>query len=159
MTLRRTLGLGLLLIPLVAAQNVPRNDIELIRQARRQHNAAIARRDYPAIAQRWTEDISVRAGLGRVLNGRQAYRDAFVADSAMTYVRDPREIVVSTNWPLAYERGRWTGTLRGSQRPATLSGEYSAQWVKRGNEWLIRSELFVALSCSSEACSWPASVP
>lgn len=137
----------------------PTDDREAIREARKAHNAAIARHDYAAIARRWTDDINVRAGLGRAIAGKQAYRDAFVADSLMTYVREPDEITVSSQWPLAYERGKWRGTLRGSQPPATLSGEYSAQWIKRRGEWLIRSELFVATSCTGQACAWPAAVP
>ena len=137
----------------------PADDRDAIREARKQQNAAIGRHDYAAIARRWTEDVTVRAGLGRALAGKPAYRDAFVADSLMTYVREPDDIVVSSHWPLAYERGKWKGTVRGSQPPVTLSGEYSAQWVKRGAEWLIRSEVFVATSCTGQACAWPATVP
>jgi hypothetical protein len=44
-------------------------------------------------------------------------------------------------------------------RDISLSGEYSAQWVKRGTEWLIRSELFVATACTGRACNWPACTP
>ena len=29
--------------------------------------------------------------------------------------------------------------------PVVISGRYSAQWVKRDGNWLIRSEVFVAL--------------
>jgi hypothetical protein len=29
-----------------------------------------------------------------------------------------------------------------------IGGQYSAQWVKRGDRWLIRSEVFVALKGS-----------
>jgi hypothetical protein len=111
-----------------------------------------------AIAQRWTEDITVRAGLGAALSGRQAYRDAFVADSAMIYTRTPDAITLSSRWPLAYERGHWIGKVRNAPN-ISLSGEYSAQWVKRGTEWLIRSELFVATACTGRACNWPASAP
>jgi len=71
--------------------------------------------DYGGVAQRWTEDITVRAGLGKALSGRQAYREAFIADSAMTYTRTPDAVTVSSRWPLAYERGHWVGTVRGSQ--------------------------------------------
>ena len=133
-------------------------DAERIRAARLAQNVAIEQRDYTTVAQRWTDDITVRAGLGVALSGRQAYRDAFIADSAMTYTRTPDSIIVSSRWPLAYERGHWIGARR--EAPTiSLSGEYSAQWVKRGTEWLIRSELFVATACSGQACHWPASAP
>ena len=153
----RVLTLALLL-PLSSAHRTIADDAAAIRVARRAQNAAIARRDYAAVAQRWTEDITVRAGLGKALTGRQAYRDAFVADSAMTYTRTTDGVTVNSRWPLAYEHGHWVGTVRRS-RGISLSGEYSAQWVRRGTEWLIRSELFVATSCTGEACAWPVSLP
>jgi len=148
------LVLALAIAPLGANVAGRFDERDAIRAARQAQNQAIARRDYVAIASRWSEDISVRAGLGHAMSGRQAYREAFVADSAMRYVRTPDDIVVSSHWPLAYERGHWTGTVR-SNPAVSLSGEYSAQWVKRGGEWLIRSELFVATSCSGQACRWP----
>jgi ketosteroid isomerase-like protein len=135
------------------------DDQRLIRQTRAQQNTAIARKDFAAVASYWTEDVSIRAGLGRAIQGRREYLAAFVADSAMTYEREPTEIVVSAKWPLAYERGRWTGRLRKDGKQALLSGAYSAQWVKTGTRWLIRSEVFVALDCTPPACDRPAVVP
>ena len=135
------------------------DDVAAIRQIRTQQNAAIVRKDFAAIASAWTEDVSTRAGLGKDIQGRAAYLAAFRADSAMTYTREPVEVVVSAQWPLAYERGRWTGQLRGATGVPLLSGEYSAQWVKGPKGWLIRSELFVALHCAGSACQWPASPP
>jgi hypothetical protein len=35
-------------------------------------------------------------------------------------------------------------------------GRYAAQWVKRQGRWLIRSEVFVALTCSGIGCSYTA---
>jgi ketosteroid isomerase-like protein len=145
---------------LIGASSAPRaDDRALIIQTRREQNAAIARGDLAATASAWTQDVSVRAGLGRNLQGRQQYVDAFVADSTMRYVREPIEVVVSTKWPLAYERGRWTGFRRGVAKDSLLSGQYSAQWVKSGSRWLIRSEVFVALDCNGSACAWPAAAP
>jgi hypothetical protein len=34
-----------------------------------------------------------------------------------------------------------------------MSGRYSAQWVKREEAWLIRSEIFVAINCNEEGCT------
>jgi ketosteroid isomerase-like protein len=135
------------------------DDERLIRQTRAQQNAAIAQKRFVAVASYWTEDVSARAGLGRGLQGKQEYLAAFVADSSMTYVREPVEVVVSSKWPLAYERGRWTGMRRGGGNRPLLSGQYSAQWVKSGTRWFIRSEVFVALDCAGPACAWPAAVP
>src|SRR5690348_17694290 len=102
------------------------DDVAAIRAARQAQNAAIEQRDYSAVAQRWAQDITVRAGLGVALSGRQAYRDAFIADSEMTYTRTPDVITLSSHWPLAYERGHWIGRVRNAPS-ISLSGEYSAQ--------------------------------
>lgn len=136
------------------------DDRAAIRSARLAQNAAIARRDLPRVATFWTEDVTVRAGLGRALSGKQSYLAAFVADSAMRYERLPTEIVVSSHWPLAYESGQWEGRLASAPSSApVLRGRYSAQWVKAGGGWLIRSEVFVAVDCAGPACQWPASLP
>jgi ketosteroid isomerase-like protein len=140
----------------------PADDATLIRAARRAQNAAFARRDFSAAAQTWTADVSIRAGLGRTITGRDAYLSAFAGDSVMDYVRTPTEVVVSKHWPLAYEAGTWVGRTRASASAgagARLGGQYSAQWVKANGRWLIRSEVFVALDCVGTPCSWPAVMP
>ncbi len=131
-----------------------------IRSARLAQNAAIVRGDFIGAATYWTEDVTVRAGLGRAVTGKQAYLAAFIADSAMRYERRPTEIVVSSRWPLAYETGQWQGRLASAPPNAPiLRGRYAAQWVKADSRWLIRSEIFVALECAGPACQWPAAVP
>jgi hypothetical protein len=73
----------------------------------------------------------------------------------MLYERLPSTIVVSEHWPLGYEEGTWTGRAAQGVAPALIAGRYSAQWAKVGGRWLIRSEVFVALTCSGVACRWP----
>jgi ketosteroid isomerase-like protein len=143
-----------------SARLVQSDERAAIRSARLAQNAAIARRDLDSVATFWTGDVTVRAGLGRALSGKRAYLAAFIADSGMRYERLPTEIVVSSQWPLAYETGQWEGRLTSvSSGAPVLRGRYSAQWVKAGGRWLIRSEVFVALECAGPACQWPASVP
>ena len=36
--------------------------------------------------------------------------------------------------------------------PVVIGGPYSAQWVRREGRWLIRSELFVAVTCAGAGC-------
>ena len=126
-----------------------------IRNARIAQNAAIGARDADSVASFWTQDVAVTAGLGFVLRGRDAYRAAFGIDAPMVYNRAPGTIVVSEDWPLAWEEGTWVGQAAAGQAPATISGKYSAQWVKQGGRWQIRSELFVALDCTGVACEFP----
>lgn len=129
-----------------------------VRAARAEQNAAIAERDLDRVASYWTNSVTVTAGLGAGLRGRAAYRRAFELDSAMVYERTPQQVVVSANWPLAWEQGTWTGRQRGGGDGARLlSGSYAAQWEQVDGRWLIRSELFVATTCQAAACRWPVS--
>lgn len=65
--------------------------------------------------------------------------------TAIVNQRESSTVNVSPNWPLAYEEGRWSGHAGSADSKPILSGKYAAQWVKRNGQWLIRSEVFVAL--------------
>jgi ketosteroid isomerase-like protein len=133
-----------------------------IRAARVAQNRAIAAGDLDRVASFWTEDVTVRRALGQPLAGRAAARDALQpagpAATHLVYQRLTQEIEVSPNWPLAFETGTWEGHQGSVSGPTTIGGRYSAQWVKRGEQWLIRSEVFVALTCSGAGCQ-SAAVP
>lgn len=124
-------------------------DGSAIKQARLRQNAAIVRGDLTEIAAYWTEDVTICRGLGAQLAGKSAYLELFAADAKskekIVYQRRPTSIEVSSVWPLAFETGEWQGHLGSEQGAAVIGGRYSAQWVKRGDRWLIRSEVFVAL--------------
>ena len=77
-------------------------------------------------------------------------------DSSLVYQRDPESVEVSANFPLAFESGRWAGHLGGANGPVVIGGPYSAQWVKRDGRWLIRSEVFVAMTCAGVGCGYAA---
>lgn len=104
----------------------------------------------------WTDDVTVRAGLGFTLRGRAAYRAAFLSDSAIYYVRETADVRLSERWPLAWEEGAWVGRRRGHGE-RLIWGRYAAQWIETDGRWRICSELFVALGCSGVACQWPVS--
>ena len=129
-----------------------------IRSARARQNEAIAQGSFDEVARFWTEDVTVRAGLGFTLNGREAYRDAFASDTTIAYVREPARITVSDRWPLAFEVGTWVGRRRATGEEL-IAGEYGAQWIEIDGVWKIRSEVFVALSCSDSACDWRVTPP
>lgn len=132
-----------------AATSADRSAVE---QARLHQNAAIVRLDLDEIATYWTDDVTICRGLGAQLAGKAAYRELFAEDARssahIVYQRHPTAIEVSSTWPLAFETGKWEGRLGGAQGAAVIGGSYSAQWVKRDNRWLIRSEVFVALEGS-----------
>jgi ketosteroid isomerase-like protein len=117
----------------------------LIRSARAEQNAAIARHDLPGIASFWTDNVTICRGLGVQVSGKADYLALFRADdpaTSLVYERIPDEVVVGTDWPLAFETGHWVGRRAGQ---TLISGRYSAQWVRDGERWLIRGEVYVAL--------------
>jgi ketosteroid isomerase-like protein len=127
-----------------------------IQAARVAQNKAIAAGDLDRVAAFWTEDVTVRRALGQPVAGRAAARQALEGPAPpaprLVYQRLTKDIEVSPKWPLAFETGTWEahqGTLAG---PTVIAGRYSAQWVKRGDQWLIRSEVFVALTCAGAGC-------
>jgi ketosteroid isomerase-like protein len=131
-------------------------DERALRAARTAQNEAIASGDLDRAAMFWTEDVTVRRALGQPLSGREAARKALEPPPApaarLIYQRLTKEVEVSPKWPLAFETGVWEGHLATPTGPVVIGGRYSAQWVKRGDHWLIRSEVFVALTCSGVGC-------
>ena len=138
------------------APSVHAADVQAIRAARFAQNEAIAVGDADGTAAFWTEDVVIRRGLGPLVVGREGYRQLFVSDPAVIYVRMPTAVEVSDQWPLAFETGEWSGHPGSAGAPAVIGGRYSAQWVKRNGRWLIRAEVFVALTCSAVGCTFPA---
>jgi ketosteroid isomerase-like protein len=131
-------------------------DPTAIRAARTAQNKAIAAGDLDRVASVWTEDVTVRRALGQPLSGRDAARKALEPPpgpaTRLVYQRLAKDVEVSPTWPLAFETGTWEGHQGTLGGPVVIGGRYSAQWVKRGDRWLIRSEVFVALTCSGVGC-------
>ncbi len=138
-----------LFMPLLLAGALLCGDAELIRQARYSQNEAIKTGCIDLISSYWTDDVSIRTGLGQAIIGKESYAAAF-AGTKTIYIRTPDCIEVSAKWPLAYESGSWVGIVGEIQ----VSGRYAAQWVKK-DSWLIRSEVFVALDAEGD-CSFQA---
>lgn len=134
----------------MAAPATSTADRALIKHARLQQNAAIVKNDVDAIASYWTDDVTICRGLGLQVAGKAAYRKLFEGDDptskdVIVYERIPVSIDASPVWPLAFETGVWKGHRGSAHGPTILQGRYSAQWVKRADKWLIRSEVYVAL--------------
>lgn len=133
-----------------------------LRDARIAQNRAIAAGDLDGVARFWTDDVTVRRALGQPLSGRAAARQALepsaTPGSRVVYQRNATAFDVSLHWPLAFETGKWEGHSGTVSGPTVIGGRYSAQWVKRDGRWLIRSEVFVALSCAGVGCE-SAAVP
>jgi ketosteroid isomerase-like protein len=131
-------------------------DAAAIRVARVAQNDAIAAGDLDRAASFWTADVTVRRALGQALAGREDARRALEPPPApaprLVYRRVTARVEVSPKWPLAFETGTWEGHLGTGGGPTVIGGGFSAQWVKRDGSWLIRSEVFVALTCAGVGC-------
>ena len=151
-----------LLLVAAAVANGAATDRDAIRAARTAQNAAIAAGDPDRAATFWTEDVTVRRALGQAMNGRAEARKALEPPAPpalrLIYQRLTKDVDVSPKWPLAFETGVWEGHQNTITGPVVIGGRYSAQWVKRADRWLIRSEVFVALTCSGVGCD-SAAVP
>src|SRR6185295_3129485 len=131
-------------------------DRAALRDARIAQNRAIAAGDLDRVASFWTDDVTVRRALGQPLSGRAAARQALeppaTPGTRLVYQRNATAFDVSPHWPLAFETGTWEGHSGTVSGPTVIGGRYSAQWVKRDGQWLIRSEVFVALTCAGAGC-------
>jgi ketosteroid isomerase-like protein len=131
-----------------------------IRTARATQTKAMADRDFDLAASIWTDDVTMRRALGHAITGRSEYREMLISTSsgqnAVIYQRLPVAVDVSNRWPLAYEEGRWSGHLGDADGQPVITGRYAAQWVKRDGRWLIRSEVYVALTCEGAGCQFEA---
>lgn len=129
---------------------------QAVRSARIAQNDAIAAGDLDRAAAFWTDDVTVRRALGQPLNGRADARRALEPPAPpsprLVYQRLTADVDVGSQWPLAFETGAWEGHLDTAAGPTVIGGRFSAQWVKRSEGWLIRSEVFVALTCSGVGC-------
>ena len=134
------------------------DDSDAIKKARLDQNDAMAKGDVERTARFWTDDVSLCRGLGAAISGKEAYRallETAPNEKSLIYMRKPDLIEVSPHWPLAYESGKWSARRGSLDGPMVISGRYCAQWVKRAEQWLIRSEVFVALTCSEDVSQWP----
>ncbi len=131
-----------------------------IRTARATQTKAMANRDFDVAASIWTEDVTMRRALGQAIMGRSEYLETLLSASSgqnpVIYQRVAVTVDVSDHWPLAYEEGRWSGHIGDADGQPVIAGRYAAQWVKRDGRWLIRSEVFVALTCQEAGCLYEA---
>jgi ketosteroid isomerase-like protein len=133
-------------------------DEAAIKQARKLQTQALAKNDLDTVVKYWDPAITIRRALGQPVDGAVAARKllepAPTANpaTAIVYQREATSVTVSSNWPLAYEEGRWSGHVGTADSKPILAGKYAAQWVKRNGEWLIRSEVFVAIDCADAGC-------
>jgi ketosteroid isomerase-like protein len=134
------------------------SDEAKIKESRRLQTLALAKNDLDTVVKYWDPAITIRRALGQPVDGAQAARKLLEPSAnqnpatAIVFQREATSVTVSSNWPLAYEEGKWSGHVGSADSKPIMTGRYAAQWVKRDGVWLIRSEVFVAIDCADAGC-------
>jgi ketosteroid isomerase-like protein len=120
-----------------------------IRMNRAAFNRALAEADLTAIGRCLAPSAVLVAGTDSALiSGRKAqltaWKREFAAPERVVYLRQPETILVSDVEPIAFEHGRWSGTVLRSGA-STATGAYTAKWRRTGGDWVIEAELYLTL--------------
>ncbi len=120
-----------------------------IRLQRARFNQALANAELSAIGPLLTNDVVLVAGTdSALLSGRKAqmlaWKREFAAPDRAIYLRTPDTITLSPIAPIAFEQGKWQGTL--ASGAALAGGIYTAKWRQVGADWLIEAELYLTLT-------------
>jgi ketosteroid isomerase-like protein len=148
-----SLIMGCLFISIsVNAQNQNMTDEQIIRQARKRSNEAIAKKDSNALAEIWTDDYYLLTSRNLELSGKENSRHLFAEDFASAnsklFVRSASHIDIYSEWNMAGESGTWTGKWKETDGEVNVRGTYYAKWHKIDGRWKIRAEIFIPLSCT-----------
>lgn len=130
----------------------PPSDEALIRKARAESNAAIARKDTHALAASWTKDYHLISSRNAEVSGREAnlsnFGTEFRTKKDVLYVRTPTLVQVNPDWDMASENGAWVGQWQEPDGMVRIEGIYFAKWHKTPEGWKIRAEIFVPHRCT-----------
>ena len=120
-------------------------DGEKIAQLRAASNRAMKAYDHQKVLSFLTEDVLTTTGNGTLLTGKKALAEYIEKNSgsSMYFVRTPDQIQSGSE--RAWEQGTWKGYDPQRGTDPVVGGSYAAMWVKEGETWLIKSQLFVTL--------------
>jgi len=115
----------------------------VIRNARLDSNACIAKKDVDGVAKYWLPDFVQVAGDGSHTAGKlriTADWKYMFSESSPLFERVALEVKISAGGDLAWESGTW------DYKNAAFHGNYSAMWRKVKGRWLTQCELYVSLN-------------
>ncbi|MEM8889457.1 MAG: DUF4440 domain-containing protein [Bacteroidota bacterium] len=120
-----------------------------ILKIRKASNEAIISGDLEAIASFWEKDILISTGAGTLLAGSEEVKTylstVFVKTPDIVFVRMTKDIQENLETQMAWEEGEWKGFRKSNPNEILASGKYAAAWAKTGEDWKIKSQLFVGL--------------
>ena len=120
-----------------------------ILKIRKASNEAIVAGDLDAIASFWEKDILISTGAGTLLAGSEEVKTylgtVFSKTPDIVFVRMTKDIQENLETQMAWEEGEWKGYLKSKPEEILASGKYAAAWAKKGEDWKIKSQLFVGL--------------
>ena len=132
------------IVQVAFAQNNNEKNVSIIKSLRAGSNEAIANHDLEGLAKYWLDDLVLIRGNSSHVSGKDsivaAWRNLFKENPKVSYIRTPKEIIISRNDSLAWETGTWKAIHSYSG-----GGKYSAMWKKTNTSWKITAELFVSL--------------
>jgi hypothetical protein len=125
-------------------------DENAIRQQRRRTNKLIADHEAERLRPFFDAEVTVIAGDGSVIAGIDALIDRFAAffsdPTFITFDRKTETVVIDKKMIRASERGDWVASWHGPSGTMTSGGQYQAVWKKAQNQWVLESELYIALT-------------
>lgn len=118
-------------------------DTLLIKQARLDSNACIAKKDVAGVSKYWMKDFVQIAGDGSYTIGKAkiaADWKYMFSNSSPLFERIPDTITISNGGDTAWESGTW------NYKNDKYHGNYAATWRKVNGTWLTQNELYVSLN-------------
>lgn len=149
------INIFLISLSLISCQSAERelsalsNTEKEILNLRKASNEAIQKGDLEEISSFWVKDILISTGAGTLLAGSEEVKAYLAAVYEKTpdivFVRMPYELKENRQTQMAWEEGEWKGYLKTNPDEILASGKYAAAWAKIGEDWKIKSQLFVGL--------------
>jgi len=132
------------IVQVVFAQNDNEKNVSIIKSLRAASNEALAKHDLDGLSKYWLDDLVLVRGNSSHVSRKDsivaAWRKLFKENPKVSYIRTPKEIIISSNDSLAWETGTWKAINSYSG-----GGKYSAMWKKSNTSWKIMAELFMSL--------------
>lgn len=117
---------------------------QYIRAARASSNAAIAKKDIPAVAKYWADNYVEISSDGSLISGKEAvvadWTKMFEGDPSIRFERQFGTIEFARGGTVAIEKGILIYTS-----PYNYKGYYTALWRKIEGVWVTQMENFVSI--------------